>query len=167
MSILFLSLILSSIQHADSHLGSKDEDRTMNGNKGRTSPSATVNPARRPYNTDQAPSLPAGGLVNIPNTPNSVARWAGGFASSTATPLTGAMAQPTMPLMCGPDAAQQATTLDYGSYGDLGSMSDPQQQQQPFPWIGGENNGGVWSGRGAPAGDQRYSSSSQQMDGGF
>lgn len=137
----------------------------MNGNKDRDSSSATINPARHPYNTRKPPSLPAGGFVNIPNTPNSVAMWAGGFAPSAATPLVGAMVPPSMPLMRGPDAAQQATTLDYGSYGSFGSLANP-RQQQPYPWTGGEQNG-VWGGSGAQAADQRHSSSSQHVGRGF
>lgn len=158
--------MLSSLtNHTDSRLGTKGDDRPMNGNNDRDSSSATVNPARHPYNTDKAPSLPAGGFVNIPNTPNSVAMWAGGFASSAATPLAGAMVPPSMQLMRGPGAAQQATTLDYGSYGGFGNLANP-QQQQPYPWGGGEQSG-VWGGSGTPAGDQRHSSGSQQVSRGF
>lgn len=139
----------------------------MNGNKDRDSSAATHNPVRHPYNTDKTPSLPAGSFVNIPNTPNSVAMWAGGFAPSAATPLVGAMVPQSMPLMRGPDIAQQATTLDYGSYGSFGSLANPQQQQQPpYPWTGGEQNG-VWGASGATAADQRHSGSSHHVGRGF
>lgn len=165
MSALFLSLILASLaKYTDSDLGPKGEDHTINGNKDRDSSSATVNPARHPYNTDKATSLPAGGFANIPNTPNSVARWAGGFASSAATPLAGAMVPSSMPLMRGPDVAQQATMLDYGSYGVFGSLANP--QQQPYKWTGAEQNG-AWGGSGAQAGDQRHPSNSQHVGRGF
>ncbi|KAK7712550.1 hypothetical protein SLS64_004934 [Diaporthe eres] len=144
--------------------GSKGEEHTMNGNKDRGSSSATVNPARHLYSTDKAPSLPAGGFANIPSTPNSVAMWAGGFASSAATPLAGAMVPPSMPLMRGPDVAQQATMLDYGSYGGFDSLTNP--QKQPYQWTGAEQNG-AWGGSGVPAGDQRHPSSSQHVGRGF
>lgn len=161
MSTLFLLLTLgSSAKYTDSYLGPKGEVDTMNGNKHRDSASATVNPVRHPYNTDKASSLPAGGLVNIPNTPNSVAMWAGGFASSAATPLVGA----SMPLMPRPDVAQQATMLDYGSYGGFGSLANP--RQQPYQCTGAEQNG-AWGGSGAPAGDQRHPGSSQHVGRGF
>lgn len=158
-------MLNSSTRHTDSRSGTKGDDRPPSRNNDRDSSSATVNPARHPYNTDKAPSLPPGGFVNIPSTPNSVAMWAGGFASSAATPLVGAIVPPSMPLIRGPGAAQQATTLDYGGCGGFGSLANP-QQQQPYPWTGGEQSG-VWGGSGAPAGDQRHSSGSQQVGRGF
>lgn len=124
----------------------------MNGSKAQDPLPATVNPARYTYASEKAPSMPAVRSVNIPNTPNSVAMWAGGFASSAATPLIGAMVpQPAM--------------LDYGSYGGFDSLSNP-QQQQPYQWTGAEQNG-AWGGMGAEAGDQQPSSSSQHVHRGF
>lgn len=137
----------------------------MNGNKTQDPSPATVNPARYTYSSEKAPSMSAGRSVNIPNTPNSVAMWAGGFASSAATPLIGAMVPQSMPLMHGPDAAQQAPMLDYGSYGGFESLSSP-QQQQPYQWTGADLNG-AWGGMGAEAGDQQPSSSSQHVRRGF
>lgn len=137
----------------------------MNGNKAQDPLPATANPARYTYASEKAPSMPAGRSVNVPNTPNSVAMWAGGFASSAATPLIGAMVPQSMPLMRGPDAAQQATMLDYGSYGGFGSLSNP-QQQQPYQWTGAEQTG-AWGEMGAEAGDQQPSSSSQHVRRGF
>lgn len=140
MSALFLPLMLS--KDTDSHSGSKNEDRSMNGSKDRDSSAATHNPVKHPYNTENTSSLPASSFVNIPNTQS-------------------------MPLMRGPDAAQQATALDYGSYGSFGSLANPQQQQQqPYPWTGGEQNG-VWGASGATAADQRHSSSSHHVGRGF
>ena len=153
-----------STTYTDPHVESKEQSRPMNGNKDRDSWPATAHPARHPYISEKAPSMPIGGSVNIPNTPNSVAIWGGGFAPSAATPLIGAMAPQPMPLMRGPDTTQQATMLDYGSYGGFGNLGNP--QQQPYQWTGGEHNE-IWGGSGAPAGDQRPSNSSQHVGHGF
>lgn len=128
---------------------------------------ATVNPARHSYHTDNSPFLQTGlppvrtgGFANTPNERDSVAMWAGGFASSAATPLMGAFAPSFMPGMPGLDPAQQPTMLDYGSFGGFDNLSNP--QQQPYQWAGEEQNR-AWGGRGAMAGD--YPSSSNQHAG--
>lgn len=149
----------TSATHTDPHPESKGQNRPMNENKDKDSWPATVHPSRHPYISEKAPSMSAGGFVNTPNTPNSVAMWAGGFAPSAATPLMDAMVPQSMPPMCGPETAQQATMLDYGSYGGFGNLVNP--QQHPCQWTGGEQDG-IWGGSGAPAGEPRPSNSSSQ-----
>ncbi|POS73373.1 hypothetical protein DHEL01_v208223 [Diaporthe helianthi] len=113
------------------------------------------------YKTANAPFLPTGltpaganTFGSTPNASNSVAMWAGGFASTAATPLHGVVAHPfmpDMPDMPGPNSTQQAQALDYGGnegyggdggYGGYGGFGDPRNpEQQPHKWAGGEQNG--------------------------
>ncbi|KAI3394151.1 hypothetical protein diail_3161 [Diaporthe ilicicola] len=135
----------------------------MNRDRDSSSSSATiVNPADISCNTNEAPPLPVDYAPGCddnstirPNTPGrAVARWAGSFAPSKATPLASAIAPPSVH---GPGVSLQAPMLDYGSYGGFDGLFDP--QQQPYLWDGGDENG-MWYGNDA---FQYHSISSQYI----
>lgn len=156
---LFHHLIYkSSMGHTNPHLEPKGENHPLNRDEDRD-----LNPARYSYNTNNVtfppPGLPPvhnGGFVNTPNPRDSVAMWAGGFASTAATPQMGAVAPQSMPIMPGPDSAQQAPMPGHGAFGGFGSLNN--LLQQPYQWTGGEQNG-AWGASGAHAGDQAPSGS--------
>ncbi|KAH8782939.1 hypothetical protein F5883DRAFT_679769 [Diaporthe sp. PMI_573] len=135
----------------------KGENRPVHGDEDRDPFLLPANPARYSSNTDNAPFLSAGlppvrngGFAITPNARDLVAMWAGGFASTAATPRKGAIAPQSMSFMPGPDSTQQAPVLDYGGDGGFGSPNNP--QQQPSQWAEGEQNG-AWGASGALAGD--------------
>lgn len=105
--------------------------------------------ARHSYNTHNAPFMsiqrpPV--AINTPIARTPVAMWAGGFASTAATPLPGAFAT-SIPDMPGQNYTQQPPTLDYGGnggyggYGSYGGFGDPSKPQpQPEKWAEGKEN---------------------------
>jgi hypothetical protein len=123
------------MEHTDTYSESKSKDWLINSDEDKGRFLAPVKPDRYSYNTNNAPFVPHrlppvgdGGFVNTPNGRDSVAMWAGGFASTAAIPRTGTRALPAMPMIPGAGSNQVPPNLDYGGYGGFGNQNNLQRQ---------------------------------------